>query len=165
MTSAYPGVTWSWAFGAEGVATDPVSTASIPGPQSYKGCRKMSPAVTDAGVAWWSWDAHGDVLLGGPVVELGYTTTAPDTELNIRLWDVTADGSAQALVTRGTYRSLDGPGANLRARFEIAPTGYRFAAGHTIKLEVTANDAPYRGASNVPAVVVVDGVTLSLPTR
>jgi hypothetical protein len=69
----------------------------------------------------------------------------------------------QGLVTRGTYRSVDGPGTGLTARFQIAPNGYRFPAGHTVKLEVTANDAPYYQQSNVPAVVRVDAVRLTLP--
>jgi predicted acyl esterase len=101
--------------------------------------------------------------MGGPVVDVRFTTTAPDTELNVRLWDVAPDGSAQGLVTRGTYRSLDSPGTEHRARFQIAPQGYRFPAGHRIKLEVAANDAPYYQQSNVPALVQVAGVELTLP--
>jgi predicted acyl esterase len=83
----------------------------------------------------------------------------------VRLWDVAPDGSVQGLVTRGTYRSVDGPGTGLRARFQIAPTGYRFRAGHSVKLEVTGNDAPYRQPSNVPAVIGIDAVELTLPAR
>ena len=113
----------------------------------------MKPALPDLNsVAFEFAVGEAVTLLGGPVVEITYATTAPDTELNVRLWDVTPDGT-QALVTRGTYRSLDGPGTDLVARFQIAPTGYRFAAGHTIKLEVTANDAPYRQPSNIPALL------------
>jgi predicted acyl esterase len=146
-----------------GLATDPVTTATLPGPQAYKGCRIMNPALPDLNNVAFAF-AVGDAvtLLGGPVVEITYTTTAPDTELNIRLWDVTPDGT-QALVTRGTYRSLEGPGTDLVARFQIAPTGYRFKPGHTIKLEVTANDAPYRQPSNVPALLFPTRAVLTLP--
>jgi hypothetical protein len=159
------GASSSAVIGDEGRATDPVTTATDPIPGAYKRCRIMRPAATDANTLAWSWPVSSPVtLMGGPVVDLTFTTTAPDTELNVRLWDVAPDGSAQALVTRGTYRALDGPGSSLGARFQIAPQGYRWAAGHTIKFEVTANDAPYRAISNVPAVVTVEGATLTLPT-
>ncbi len=47
--------------------------------------------------------------------------------------------------------------------FQLAPQGYRFPAGHRIKVEVTANDAPYLQPSNLPAVVTVEGLTLVVP--
>jgi hypothetical protein len=166
FVSAVPGFTTSEPAGAEGFATDPVSGATLATPFSYRGCRRMSPASTDANVASWSFAlASSVVLLGAPVIALVYSTSAPDTELNVRLWDVAADGSVQGLVTRGTYRSLDGPGADLTARFQIAANGYRFAAGHLLKVEVAANDAPYHQASNVPAAVRVDRMEIVLPTR
>jgi hypothetical protein len=75
---------------------------------------------------------------------------------------VAPNGSAQGLVTRGTYRSLDPPGGH-HARFEIAPQSYRFPAGHKLKLEVAANDAPYYQQDNIPAVVQITGIELTLP--
>ena len=69
----------------------------------------------------------------------------------------------QGLVDRGTYRSLDRPGAGRRARFQLAPQGYRFPAGHRLKVEVTANDVPYFQQSNVPAVVQVESMSITLP--
>jgi hypothetical protein len=159
------GISSSAVLDEAGLATDPVTMATLPGPQSYKGCRIMRPVLPASNSVPFSFStSDGLTLLGGPVVDLTYTTTAPDTELNVRLWDVAPDGR-QALVTRGTYRSLDGPGTDLRARFQIAPTGYRFAPGHTIKLEVTANDAPYRQPSNVPALLMPTRALLTLPVR
>jgi predicted acyl esterase len=79
------------------------------------------------------------------------------------LWDVAPDHSAQGLVTRGTYRSLDAPGAGRHARFQIAPQGYRFPAGHKIKLEVAANDLPYYQQDNIPSVVQVSRLEVTLP--
>ena len=103
-------------------ATDPISTATLPLPGAYKGCRKMAPSQADPTAATFLFPATSDlVLMGGPVVDLTYATTAPDTELNVRVWDVAPDASVQGLVTRGTYRSLDGPGTGLHARFQIAP--------------------------------------------
>ena len=148
-----------------GLGTDPILTEQLPVPAPYKGCRKLDLKLPDANTVAFAFPlAQATTLLGGPIVEITYGTTAPDVEINIRLWDVAPDGT-QALVTRGTYRSLDGPGTGLVARFQIAPTGYRFAAGHTIKLDVTANDAPYRQTSNVPALLIPTNAVLTLPTR
>src|SRR5439155_1009174 len=83
-----------------------------------------------------------------------------DTELAVRLWDVDLASGMQALVTRGVYRAVDGPGSALRARFEIAPNGYRWAAGHILKIEVTSNDAPYYQPSNISAVVAIASRTM-----
>ena len=150
-------------IGLVGIATDPVTTAALPGPQSYKGCRILDEAV-DPNAATYTWPLEHDVtLLGAPVVEVAYLATSPDAELNVRLWDVTPT-KKQALVTRGTYRSVE-VGAGLAARFPIAPQGYRWQTGHTVKLEITANDAPYRGSNNFPGTVIVDGVTVELPVR
>ncbi|MEY2568576.1 MAG: type transport system ATP-binding protein [Actinomycetota bacterium] len=158
------GVTSSAAPGPAALATDPITTATLALPGAYKGCRKMSPSQPDQTAVTAVFHPDGDTtLMGSPVVDITYDTTGPDTELNVRLWDVAADGSVQGLVTRGTYRSLDGPGTGLHARFQIAPQGYRFAAGHGIKVEVSANDAPYHQASNVPAVVRAARVELVLP--
>ena len=101
--------------------------------------------------------------MGGPVVDITFGTTAAEVPLAVRVWDVTADGATQGLVTRGIYR-VDGPPDTARtARFQIAAQGYRFAEGHRLKVEVTANDAPYHQASNIPATVTVDRIDLTLP--
>jgi predicted acyl esterase len=164
FVSTTPGTTASLVPGPSARATDPITTATLPLPGAYKGCRITRPSQADPTAATYEFPAAADlVLMGGPVLDLTFTTTAPDTELNVRLWDVAADGSAQGLVTRGTYRSLDAPGSGRHARFQIAPQGYRFPAGHKLKVEVAANDAPYFQQSNIPAVVQVQRLELTLP--
>jgi hypothetical protein len=166
FTALGGGVTSSTPPGPSGLATDPISTATLPLPGAYKGCRRVRPAQADPAAVTFDLAARRDLtLLGGPVVHLRYSTTAPDTELNVRVWDVAADRSVQGLVTRGTFRSLDGPGTGLEVRFQLAPQGYRFPKGHTIRVEVAANDAPYFQASNVPAVVQVEKLVLVMPAR
>ena len=165
LTSAAPGLTTTLFPGPAGLATDPITTATLPLPGAYRGCRIMRPSQPDPTVATYELPVVEDiVLMGGAVIDVSFTTTGPDVPLSARLWDVTRDGSAQGLVTRGTFRVADGPGAT-SARYQLAPQGYRFPAGHRIKLEVTANDAPYFQPSNIPAVVAIDGVELTLPLR
>jgi predicted acyl esterase len=164
FTGVGGGVTTSTPPGQSGLATDPISTATLPLPGAYKGCRRMRPARPDPGAVTFDFPMHRDLtLLGGPVVRISYVTTAPDVELNVRLWDVAPDGSVQGLITRGTFRSLDGPGTELEARFQLAPQGYRFPKGHTIRVEVAANDAPYFQTSNVPAVAQIEALSLTVP--
>ena len=164
FVSTTPGTTASAVSGPAARATDPITTATLPLPGAYKGCRIMRPSQPDPTDATYEFPLRSDtVLMGGPVVDLAFSTTAPDTELNVRLWDVAPDGSAQGLVTRGTYRSLDTPGGGHHARFQIAPQSYRFPAGHNLKVEIAANDTPYYQQSNVPAVVQVTSLELTLP--
>lgn len=150
-----------------GILTDPVTQASITqNPQSYRGCRIIDASISDPNAATYEFPTTSAVtMLGAPVIDVTFATSAPDTELAARLWDVDPASGKQALVTRGVYRSLDGPGTELRARFQLAPNGYRWLAGHSIKLEVTANDAPYYQGSNVPALVAISTTSLTLPTR
>lgn len=164
FTSAEGGTTLSNTPGQAGAASDPITTATLPLPGAYHGCRIMRPSQPDPTVVTYLFDVDKDiVLMGGPVIDVEFSTTAPDTQLHARLWDVAPDGSAQGLIDRGTYRSLDAPASGLHARFQLTPQGYRFLAGHKVKVEVTANDVPYFQQSNVPAVVQVAGISITLP--
>lgn len=164
FTSTAAGVTVSTPPSRSAIATDPITTATLPLPGAYKGCRTVSPARLDETAVTYDFPVGDDLtMLGGPVVSVPFATTAPDTQLHVRLWDVAPGGSVQGLVTRGVYRSLDGPGLALSATFQLQTQGYRFAAGHTIRVEVSGNDFPYHSTSNIPAVVRVQGLTLTLP--
>ncbi|HLW17299.1 MAG TPA: CocE/NonD family hydrolase C-terminal non-catalytic domain-containing protein, partial [Actinomycetota bacterium] len=153
--------------GREGILTDPVTQASVTqNPLSYRGCRKIASDISDPNAATWTFPLKQKVtMLGAPVIDVSYTTTSPDTELAVRLWDVDPSSGLQALVTRGVYRAFGGVGSGQRARFEIAPNGYRWPAGHILKIEITSNDEPYYQASNIPGVVQITSMLLTLPTR
>jgi predicted acyl esterase len=102
--------------------------------------------------------------MGGPVVDVTFSTTGPDVPLSVRVWDVAPDDSEQGLVTRGTYR-VGAAGERRRVRFQVGVQGYRFPAGHRVRVEVTANDSPYLQSSNIPADVTVHRVEITLPER
>jgi predicted acyl esterase len=164
FTSNAGGTTLSLTPGPAGLASDPITTATLPLPGAYRGCRIMRPSQTDPTVVTYLFDVDEDlVLMGSPVIDLEVSSTAPDTQLHARLWDVAPDGSAQGLITRGTYRSLEPPGSGRHVRFQLTPQGYRFPAGHQLKVEVTANDFPYFQQSNIPAVVQVASMRITLP--
>ncbi len=162
--SRAPGATSTERQGPAGVATDPISTATLPGPASYKGCRLMRPSQPDPTVATYEFPTSEALdMMGGPVVAFTFTATGTDVPLSVRLWDVAGDRSVQGLVTRATYR-VDGPANRRRTvRFQLAPQGYQFPAGHIVKAEVTANDTPYMQQSNTPAQVSVHRFAITLP--
>jgi hypothetical protein len=49
--------------------------------------------------------------------------------------------------------------------FQLRGSGWRFERGHTAKLEVLGNDAPYERVSNGTFSVAVSGLTIELPVR
>lgn len=160
------GTTSTATSGPSGVATDPISTATLGGPKSYKGCRILRPAATDPTTVTWDFPMRTSALLvGAPVVDLGISSTGSSLPLAVRMWDVTADGRAQALITRGVYRTEGPMAAGTRIRFQLSPQAYQLPEGHTLRVEVTANDAPYLLANEEKATVRVDGMKVELPVH
>jgi hypothetical protein len=100
-------------------------------------------------------------LLGLPTISASLATTGTGGQLDSRLWDVGPDGK-QTLVSRGAYRLLDNQTGQVT--FQMFGGGWRFDAGHTVKLELLGRDAPYLRPSNGSFSVAVSGLTLELPT-
>lgn len=137
---------------AIGVAFDPIATADA--------CATASGA-DQAGTANYrlSVPAPGFTLLGSPTVIADLATTGADSELAARLLDVGPDGN-ERLVARGLLR----PGAGGKdVVFQLHPQGYRFAGGHTVKLELLPSDAPYARPSNLQGPIAVSNLELRLP--
>ena len=97
-----------------GQEADPVTVSLTRG----RGCITTARGPTP-GVATWEVPVARDfTLLGLPRLTLAYHTTAPDLELNSRLWDVAPNGT-QTLVTRGAYRAVSpSPGGDV-ADYEL----------------------------------------------
>jgi predicted acyl esterase len=101
--------------------------------------------------------------MGLPRVEIAYTATAPDFELNSRLWDVARDGS-RTLVTRGAYRG--GPSLGPKTiRYELFGNAWRIRPGHRLELELLQDDSTFLRADNVPSTVTVEHVGVRLPVH
>jgi hypothetical protein len=103
------------------------------------------------------------VMIGAAEIEasLRITGAAPTVaQIAGRLWDVAPDGTQQ-LVARGTFRPAD-QGA---ARWFLHPAARRFAAGHTIKLELLGADVPYARPSNGSFAIEVAKLHVRLPIR
>lgn len=104
-------------------------------------------------------EGNGYTLLGSPTVIADLAVTGVNAALTARLWDVGPDGAQQALVARTVYR----PEASGRQVFQLHPNGWRFAPGHTPKLELIGTDVPYSRAPNGQYSVDVSALELRLP--
>jgi hypothetical protein len=130
---------------AGGDACASASAADAPGTASYR-----LPAAT----------GDGYTLLGSPTIVADLAVTGVNAQLAMRLVDVAPDGSTETLVARGVLRPAAG-----RQVFQLHPGAWRFAAGHTPKLELLGQDAPYARPSNGAFSVTVSDLELRLPTH
>ena len=100
-------------------------------------------------------------LLGMPTVESRIRTKGRGGIIAARLWDV--HRGKQLLVSRGVYRLRD----NQRGRivFQLFGNGWRFAKGHSAKLELLGSDPNYLRTSNFKFSVRLARTSVELPGR
>jgi pimeloyl-ACP methyl ester carboxylesterase len=99
-------------------------------------------------------------LLGLPTVHAEIKTKGRGGMIASRLWDVS--GGTQTLVARGIYRLRDNQTG--KVVFQLLGNGWRFARGHTAKLELVGSDSPFVRASNFSFSVKLSKLSISLPT-
>jgi predicted acyl esterase len=125
-------------------------------------------AVYEVPVTELAAGADGLLIAGQPVVTFEAFSVAHRVQLDVRLFDVTPDGTPQ-LVTRGTYTVDTGtPGVPIgRMPITIVTYGnvWRAAAADTLRLEITNVDSPYIAPSRIPSVTEISRVRLALPRR
>lgn len=100
--------------------------------------------------------------LGLPTVDLDVVTTGPYGRLIARLFDEAPDGS-RTLITRGAYR-LDADEKG-HVTFQLFGGGWRFATGHTARLEIAGGDAPFFKPAEAPFTAQISNVRIALPTH
>jgi X-Pro dipeptidyl-peptidase-like protein/prolyl oligopeptidase family protein len=106
--------------------------------------------------------AERATMIGSTTVSIDYTATAtPGLQLNSRLYDVLPDGTA-VMVDRGPRRvtSLQGT-----VTYELHGNGWRFPAGHRVRIEIAQDDGPYVRTSSLPSSTTITGVRLRVPVR
>jgi fermentation-respiration switch protein FrsA (DUF1100 family) len=100
-------------------------------------------------------------MLGMPTVQAEIKTTGRGGLIAARLWDV-HDGN-QILVSRGVYRLKDDQrGEHL---FQLFGNGWRFARGHTAKLELLGRDPNFLRTSNFEFSYKLSRTRVDLPGR
>jgi hypothetical protein len=139
-----------------GAALDPVSGGG-------DACATV-PTETAPGTANYTLPAvkRHYTLLGSPTIRAKVAISgAPpeDTQLAGRLWDV-SPGGEQTLVARGFYRPVQG-----RNVWQLHPGAWRFARGHSPKLELLGRDPPFGRPPNGDFQLSVRKLQLRLPVR
>ena len=127
-------------------------------------CASVSATDQGPGVATYRLPAatgHGYTLLGSPTVVATLNVTGEFPEVAARLWDVDPGTNTETLVARGLYRVQ----SSGRQVFQLHPGAWHFAAGHTAKLELLGQDAPYARASNGQFSIAVSTLQLRLPVH
>lgn len=123
---------------------------------------KTVPVEAEPNVATYSRRVgKGFTLLGLPTVTARIASTGSYGQIVARLWDVSPEGT-QLLVSRGVYALENGQEGKIA--FQLHGNGYRFAAGHTVQLELLGRDAPYYQPSNLTFTVRASELNVSLPT-
>jgi ABC-2 type transport system ATP-binding protein len=142
----------------EGPLADPVVLSQ----QRGRGCITAGPGQT-AGSAYYDVPLPAPAtLMGLPRVSVSYRATAPDFELNARLWDVAPDG-ARTLVDRGAYRG--GPATSGTIEYELFGNAWALEAGHRLQLELTQDDSTFLRPDNIPSSLTLESARIELPLR
>jgi hypothetical protein len=106
--------------------------------------------------------AEQATMFGGTNISIDYdATSAAGLQLNSRLYDVFPDGTA-VLVDRGPYRATSTSGT---VSYQMMGNGWRFPAGHTIRVEVAQDDGGYLKPSSVPSTATIHGARITLHVR
>ena len=130
------------------------------------------PPVLDQSMAVYTVPASdlkggSDALIAGcPIVRLHASSLSPRVQLDVRMYDVSPDGSRQ-LITRGTYTTDNGALPIGEQDLTIPTYGnlWSVSADHSIRIELTNLDSPYIAPSRVPSVTTVTNVSVEIPVR
>jgi hypothetical protein len=160
FASSIPQATASATDQPAGPPADPIAVAAL---HQGSGACVVLPAASTALNGHWDFSVTQPfTLLGQPAIHLSATVAGIDAEIDPLLWDIGPDGSA-TLVTRGAYRFVGSPGT-ITIDLPLQGNGWDFVVGHTIRLAVTQNDAPYLRVDNMASAIVYKSIRLTLPT-
>jgi hypothetical protein len=98
-------------------------------------------------------------MLGMPTLQASIRTRGRGGFIAARLWDV--HRGRQTLVTRGVYRLRDNQRGEIV--FQLFGNGWKFARGHTAKLELLGRDPNFLRTSNFRFSVRISKIRLDLP--
>ncbi len=122
-----------------------------------------APGTTQKGTATYRLRVRrAFTMIGGATVIADFALPGANSQVAARLLDVGPNGR-ETLVSRGLWRPRVSA-QPVRQVFQLHPGGWRFASGHTVKLELLPNDAPYGRASNGQRDVRISRLQLRVPT-
>ena len=142
----------------QGPLADPVVVSQ----QRGRGCIVAGPGETPGAATYRVPLPAPATLVGLPRLKLVYAATAPDFELNARLWDVAPDG-ARTLIDRGAYRG--GPELSGVIEYELFGSAWRLEPGHALELELLQDDSTFLRPHNYPSTVTIESARIELALR
>ncbi|MGH2754349.1 MAG: CocE/NonD family hydrolase [Actinomycetota bacterium] len=133
----------------------------VPLGQSQNKCLVTDTTVATGNVAASVDLPDGLTMLGFPMVTLTADPEVANMYLAFRLWDVDEVGATQTLVDRGVFRLGSAESQTVVA--ELNGNHYEFLPGHSLKLEITANEERTYLQSNAAGEVAISDVSLTVP--
>jgi acetyl esterase/lipase len=105
-------------------------------------------------------------MIGGGLLTVAYRASGDlqALQLNARLYDVFPDGTA-VMVDRGPRRIDQARDGTESVTFQLHGNGWRFPAGHVVRLELMQDDDPYLKRSDSPSSMTLSGARLVLGVR
>jgi pimeloyl-ACP methyl ester carboxylesterase len=105
-------------------------------------------------------------MIGRTRLTVIHTGSGKDVQLNARMYDVFNHGEGAQLVDRGVRRVTD---PKEKTIFDLNGNGWRFEKDHSIRIELTQDDAPYVKRSDRTSELSIgdpqNGITLEIPVR
>ncbi len=103
-------------------------------------------------------------MIGSGLVRARFQASGSAIQLSARLYDVYPDGRA-VMVDRGMRRLSEAEAAAGEIGFELFGNGWRFPAGHRVRIELAQDYEPFLSRSTPPSSLVLSEVELRLPVR
>jgi dienelactone hydrolase len=127
---------------------------------------EMASDPAGAGVASYTSDALPSdfTMLGGTTVRVDFAGTGPVGQMNARLYDVLPNGDA-VMVDRGPRRLTTAEASGGSVTYELHGNGWRFSAGHRVRIELAQDDDPFVHRSDTPSSASLSGAVLRIPIR
>ena len=144
------------------VTSDPVVNSE--GPNAGK-C-PVETQDAGSGVASYTSEVlpNDFTMLGSTAINVSFAATGPVAQMDARLYDVQPDGSA-LLVDRGPRRLRTTEASNGQVSYEIFGAGWRFPAGHRIRIELMQDDDPFLHLTEAPSSAAISKAVLRIPIR
>jgi dienelactone hydrolase len=103
-------------------------------------------------------------MLGGGTIKIDFGATGPVGQMDVRLYDVLPDGTA-VMVDRGPRRLTTAEVSGGSVTFELHGNGWRFPAGHRVRIELAQDDDPFVHRTETPSSASLSSAVLRIPIR
>jgi dienelactone hydrolase len=144
-------------------SSDPVVNEQLNG-----GACPVEDSPAGPGVATYDSDPLPSTatMVGSTQATVDFEVRGPieGLQLNARLYDVLPDGRA-LMVDRGTGRITPAEAEEGTVTLGLHGNGWRFPAGHRVRIELAQDDSPFVRHTDVPSSLSLSGVLLRIPVR